>query len=224
VTSPPSPEDGGRAPAPGDGASAAPEHGGRPQSHRAGDPASVTVRRLLPPLGAVGAVVLVIVSLLFLNGRSSSPGAGPAIEQPPTTSPTPASSSPSPPAPAVTPTPAPVTPTPSVSPTAPAPPVSEPPATTAPVVAKVPVTVLNNSRRNGLGHEVAAELEAKGWPIAKVGNYRGRIAKTTVYYRPGQLPQARELAREFPQIRRLAPRFAGLPGQGLTVVVTRDWP
>jgi len=83
--------------------------------------------------------------------------------------------------------------------------------------------VLNNSRRSGLGHEVAAELRAKGWPIAKVGNYRGRVAVTTVYYLPGQLPQARELAREFPQIRRLAPRFAGLPGSGLTLVVTRDW-
>ena len=79
---------------------------------------------------------------------------------------------------------------------------NEPPATAQPVVTKVPVTVLNNSRRDGLGHEVAAEVHAKGWPIAKVGNYRGRLASTTVFYAPGQLPQARELAREFPQIQR----------------------
>jgi hypothetical protein len=90
-------------------------------------------------------------------------------------------------------------------------------------VAKVPVTVLNNSRRNGLGSEVAAQVHAKGWPIAKVGNFRGRVAETTVYYASGQLPQARELAREFPQVRRVLPRFAGLPGHGLTLVVTRDW-
>jgi len=83
--------------------------------------------------------------------------------------------------------------------------------------------VLNNSRRSGLASDVAAQLHAKGWPIAKVGNYRGRLAMTTVYYAPGQLPQARELAREFPQIERIEPRFAGLPGQGLTLVVTRDW-
>jgi len=83
--------------------------------------------------------------------------------------------------------------------------------------------VLNNSRRTGLASDVAAQLRAKGWPIAKVGNYRGRIAMTTVYYAPGQLPQARELAREFPQIERVEPRFDGLPGQGLTLVVTRDW-
>jgi hypothetical protein len=175
---------------------------------------------LLPPLAAVGSVVVVIVLLLFLNSRSSSPGAGPAIQVPrsvsPSAAPTPSvSSTPSPSAP--------VTATPTPSTTAPAPPVSEPPATTQPAVAKAPVTVLNNSRRAGLGHDVAAELRAKGWPIAKVGNFRGRIAMTTVYYAAGQLPQARELAREFPQVRRVEPRFAGLPGQGLTLVVTRDW-
>jgi hypothetical protein len=171
----------------------------------------------------VGSVVVVVVLLLFLNSRSAPPGAGPAIEVP--RSPTPgasvsATATPTP-APAASPTatPAPTQP----PPTAPAPPVSEPPATTQPVVAKAPVTVLNNSRRNGLGHEVAAELQAKGWPIAKIGNYRGRIAVTTVYYAAGQQAQARELAREFPQIQRIEPRFAGLPGSGLTLVVTRDW-
>ncbi len=83
--------------------------------------------------------------------------------------------------------------------------------------------MLNNSRRSGLAREVAAEVHAKGWPIAQVGNYRGRLAVTTVFYAPGQLAQARELAREFPQIQRIEPRFAGLPGHGLTLVVTRDW-
>jgi cytoskeletal protein RodZ len=175
----------------------------------------VTVRRLLPPLGAVGAVVLVVVLLVVLNDRSTPHDAGPAIVVP-------SSSTPS-----VAPSPSPSTsaaPSQSASPTAPAaPPASEPPATAQPAVAKVPVTVLNNSRRNGLGREVAAEVHAKGWPIAQVGNYRGRLAVTTVFYAPGQLPQARELAREFPQIKRIEPRFAGLPGHGLTLVVTRDW-
>jgi cytoskeletal protein RodZ len=188
----------------------------------------VTVRRLLPPLGAVCSVVLVIVLLLFLNSRSSPPGAGPAIQAPPSTSASAsasASPSASPSIPASTSPSAAASSAPagSASPTAPAPPVSQPPATAQPVVAKVPVTVLNNSRRTGLGHEVAAQVHAKGWPIAAVGNYRGRLAATTVYYAPGQLAQARELAREFPEIRRVEPRFAGLPGHGLTLVVTRDW-
>lgn len=179
----------------------------------------MTVRRLLPPLGAVASVVVVIVLLLFLNSRSSTPGPAPgAIEAPPSTTPTTAAP-PSPTSSASTT----VTPSPVQSPTAPAPPVSEPPATAQPAVAKVPVTVLNNSRRSGLASDVAAQLRAKGWPIAKVGNYRGRIAMTTVYYAAGQLTQARELAREFPQIQRVEPRFDGLPGHGLTLVVTRDW-
>lgn len=181
----------------------------------------MTLRRLLPPLGAVASVVVVIVLLLFLNSRGSSPGAGPAIQVPSgaTTSATAAAPSPTP-----TPTPSlSASAAPSPTATAPAPPVSEPPATTQPAVAKVPVTVLNNSRRSGLAHDVAAELRAKGWPIAKVGNFSGRVAETTAYYAPGQLAQARELAREFPQIQRIEPRFAGLPGHGLTLVVTRDW-
>lgn len=200
-----------------------PEGGARPQSHRAGEPAAATVRRLLPPLGAVASVVIVIVLLLFLNSRSSTPGPAPgAVEAPPSSTPsTAAPPSPSPsPSPSASATPS-ASPTPLPSPTAP--PVSEPPATTQPAVAKAPVTVLNNSRRSGLASDAAAQLRAKGWPISAVGNYRGRIAVTTVYYAAGQLPQARELAREFPQIQRVEPRFAGLPGHGLTLVVTRDW-
>lgn len=176
----------------------------------------MTVRRLLPPLGAVASVVVVIVLLLFLNSRSTPSGPAPgAVEERP--SPTPAAASHSPSATPSTSASA------SASPPASAPPTSEPPATAQPTVAKAPVTVLNNSRRSGLASDVAAQVHAKGWPIAKVGNYRGRIATTTVYYAAGQLPQARELAREFPQIRRVEPRFDGLPGQGLTLVVTRDW-
>jgi len=177
----------------------------------------VTVRRLLPPLGAVGAVVLVIVLLLVLNNRSAKPGAGPAIVSSPTPSASPSASA------SASASPGESSAAPSAAPTGPAPPVSEPPATTPPSVAKVPVTVLNNSRQRGLGHEVANELRVKGWPIADVGNYRGRLTATTVFYSPGQLAAAQELAREFPQIRRIEPRFAGLPGHGLTLVVTRDW-
>jgi hypothetical protein len=103
------------------------------------------------------------------------------------------------------------------------PPVSQPPATQPPAVAKAPVTVLNNSRRTGLAKHVADEVRAKGWPVRQTGNFRGRIAETTLYYAAGQLTQAQALARVMPQIKRVRPRFAGLPGVGLTLVVTRDW-
>jgi hypothetical protein len=51
---------------------------------------------------------------------------------------------------------------------------------------------------------------------------------TTVYYTPGDSAgqaAANELAKEFPQIERVLPRYAGLPPTpaGIVLVVTKDW-
>jgi hypothetical protein len=98
-------------------------------------------------------------------------------------------------------------------------------ATPSPTIApKVALTVLNNSNRTGLAKRAAAGFAARGWPITATGNVRGRFAETTVYYEPGQEESAALLRREFPAIARTAPRFPGLPGHGLTVVLTRDYP
>ena len=86
------------------------------------------------------------------------------------------------------------------------------------------MSVLNNSRRSGLAHEVAAQVAAKGWPVAKVGNFTGRVPVSTLYYAPGQLASAQRLAAAMPPIQRVRPRFSGLPTSGLTLVVTREWP
>lgn len=163
------------------------------------------------------AVVAVVVILLVLNSRpsASGPAPGAVAEQPASTS----STLPS------------ATPAASQSSTPAAPPVSQPPATQPPATAKpassqaakLPVMVLNNSRRTHLAAHVATELAAKGWPIRKTGNFTGRIRATTIYYAPGQRAAAERLAHEFGQIRRVEPRFRGLPGTGLTLVVTRDW-
>ena len=190
----------------------------RPSSHRAASPASLLIRKAMPPLTAVTAVVAVVVVLLVLNSRpsASGPGPGAVAEQPASTSSTPPAASPT----------ASGSPTPAQSSTPAAPPVSQPPATQPPAstqAAQLPVTVLNNSRRQHLAAHVAAELAAKGWPIRKTGNFTGRIRTTTVYYAPGQRAAAERLARQFGQIRRVEPRFRGLPGTGLTLVVTRDW-
>jgi len=190
----------------------------RPTSHRAASPASQLIRKATPPLAAVTAVVAVVVILLVVNSRpsASGPGPGAVAEQPASTLTTPPASN----------TASTSAPSPSQSSTPAAPPVSEPPATATPAspqAAKLPVTVLNNSRRQHLASHVAAELAAKGWPIRKTGNFTGRIKATTVYYAPGQRAAAERLAREFGQIRRVEPRFRGLPGTGLTLVVTRDW-
>ena len=190
-----------------------------PRSHRAPVPKGEAMRRLVPPLAAVSAVVLVIVLLLVLNrpGHTSNPGAsaGPAVTSPsPTVSATPSPS---------------LSTSPSIAPSArPTPqrtvPVAQPSATARPRVTKIPVTVLNNSRRQGLAARAAGQLSGGGWPIRSVGNFTGRIAESTAYYAPGQEAAAHALAHQFPAIRRVLPRFRGLPGSGLTLVVTRYWP
>ena len=92
-------------------------------------------------------------------------------------------------------------------------------------MARPAVTVLNNSRVTGLAAKAARDFEGKGWRIAGTGNLSGRLARTTVYYGAGQQDAAEELRRQFPAIVEMAPRYAGLPGDGgLTVVVTRDYP
>jgi hypothetical protein len=89
---------------------------------------------------------------------------------------------------------------------------------------KLPLTVLNNSNRQNLAARAAARYSAAGWPIRLVGSFRGRIPVTTVYYAPGQQASAVLLQKTFPAIARVRPRFAGLPGSGLTVVLTRTYP
>jgi hypothetical protein len=187
-------------------------------SHRAPVTPSEAARRLVPPLAAVTAVVVVIVLLLVLNrsGHNDSTGSalgGPAVVTSPSAT---ASRSPT-----VSPSP---TPSPSQSRIRHPAPVTEPSATATPRLVKVPVTVLNNSRVAHLAARAAAQLRSGGWPIRQVGNFTGRIAYSTAYYPPGEAKAAESLARQFPAVRRVLPRFHGLPGHGLTLVVTRDWP
>jgi hypothetical protein len=91
-----------------------------------------------------------------------------------------------------------------------------------------PLLVLNNTRQTGKAHRAAAKFRAGGWPISGTGNYRVHaIPETTVYYTSGnaqQLAAAESLRRQFPAVKRIAPRFQGLPGHGVTVVLTADYP
>jgi hypothetical protein len=87
----------------------------------------------------------------------------------------------------------------------------------------VAVTVLNNSTRTGLADRAAARFERGGWPVALVGNFRGQIPVTTVYYDPGLEVSARAFAAAFDGIVRVRPRFATLPARGVVVVLTREF-
>lgn len=100
---------------------------------------------------------------------------------------------------------------------------STPAPVPAPAAARVPLTVLNASRTRGLADRAAGAFRAGGWSVVVVANYTGPVSTTTVYFAPGQEPVARRLAAQFIRITRVLPRFAGLPGSGLTVVVTREY-
>jgi hypothetical protein len=94
--------------------------------------------------------------------------------------------------------------------------------------ARAPLTVLNNSTIRGLADQAATQVQDRGWQVAQVGNFAGRLTTTTVYYTPGDAAgeaAARELAREFPQVAQVLPRYAGLPPTpaGIVLVITKDW-
>ena len=177
--------------------------------------------RLLGGLLALAGTALLVVGLLALNGSDEAPpGAAPAPTSTASQAPTETGSPP------VSPSPSP-TPSPTTSAAA-----TVPTATTAPPspspVARAPLTVLNNSTIAGLADRAAAAAERRGWRVAQVGNFAGRLAVTTVYYTPGNAAEeraARQLAAEFPQIGQVLSRYAGLPPTpaGIVLVVTRDW-
>ena len=179
--------------------------------------------RLIGALIALVGVVLLVGGVVALGGGDSgSSGAAPA-PSPSRSAGSPSSAS----SPSVSTSGAPRTTTAPRTTVAPPPtgPSATPPQTAA---ARAPLTVLNNSTIRGLADRAAAEVQNRGWQVAQVGNFAGRLATTTVYYTPGDSAgqaAANELAREFPQVDQVLPRYAGLPPTpaGIVLVVTKDW-
>jgi hypothetical protein len=187
---------------------------------RAPQPGRLSPGRALAGAGvSVAGVVLGIGTLLWVSDDPST-GPGPVVQAPPAAAADEADAFASQPEAETAPVdpPEPV----AVAPTAAAPvaPQAAPPAPARPV--EVPVTVLNNSRIDGLADRAARRFRAAGWPVAATGNFRGTIPSTTVYYEPGQQAAARAFAARFGEVVRVRPRFATLPARGLVVVVTRD--
>lgn len=168
---------------------------------------------------ALAGVCLGIGTLLWVNG-DPGPASADAVAQELTDDPVaeaPATEEPSVPptqAPAAAPVPA------ALAPPAPAP----SPAAQAPSSPVVAVTVLNNSRRTGLADRAAQRFAAGGWPVTAIGNVRGRIPATTVYFDPGLEASAQAFAATFDGLTRVLPRFPTLPARGIVVVVTREFP
>ena len=179
--------------------------------------------------GAGVAVVGVLLGVGALLWMSEDPQSGsPVVAAAPAPADVAPGGAPPVPGPLVTPPPrvspagaAPPTPRGAAAPAAPAVAVPVMPRPAAPVPGP-PLTVLNNSRHHDLAERAAARFRGGGWPVAVTGQFTGRLRASTVYYSPGQQAVAQRLAARF-GLPRVLPRFAGLPGQGLTVVVTRDY-
>ncbi len=172
----------------------------------------------------VGALILGIVALVVIfvgikhNGHdntadvSRTPGSSAGLTTPATT---PATTS-------VTPTPTP-TPTPTRTTAKPTP---TPTRTATPAVAKVPLVIANNTNRSGLAATAESRFEAKGWKVTTLTNFTGGILSTCAYYDPSSAANekaATELQKEFPAIKRVKPRFDGLPEGPVVVVLTTDY-
>jgi hypothetical protein len=121
------------------------------------------------------------------------------------------------------------------------PPASSPPETSGPAtspaqtatseperspdeVSDLEVVVLNQTSRSGLAGSVADRLRASGWEVPAVGNFRGIVPATTVYYPAGAEADALAVARDLPTEPRVRPRFGNLSTTRLTVVVTDSYP
>ena len=163
--------------------------------------------------GAVVAVAGVLLGIGALLWATDAPSGSPTVTANQAQTTTVSSTAPSAEPTASFSAPAPLATAPSPSPT----------DTTPALAPKLAITVLNNSKVSGLADRAAKRFKAGGWPIRDTGNFTGKVTDTTVYYAPGQQASAERLQQSFSGLVRVRPRFATLPGTGLTVVLTRDY-
>ncbi len=159
----------------------------KPGSHRAQRSPWATV---VPVLVVAVAVVAVGVGVYgWLTASDDTQLATPVVtpvatspppSQTPSTTPTPSPTPSASATPSASPKPTPE-PTPSKSPK------PKPTKTATPVSRDTPVVVLNQTTITGLAAQVARSLEADGWQVVGVGNWRGNVPETTVYYLPGDV-------------------------------------
>jgi LytR cell envelope-related transcriptional attenuator len=185
-------------------------------AHRTSRAATAT---LLPSLLAILAVTSLITALYVWRGEDTKQPSAAA-----------SSGSPTPQADPTT-TPAKTTGATTTPATAPVKTTTSPPVThqakTDPAVAlraSVAIVVLNQTVRRGLAATVATRLRAKGWTVSAVGNFRGAVPATTVYYPVGKEAAANAAAKSLPTPARVLPRFGNLSENRLTVIVTTNYP
>jgi hypothetical protein len=188
----------------------------RQGAHRTG---RTFVAALTPSLLAVAAVASLITALAVW--QAEEPDRPAAVASASTRSPSPTVPTPTP------------TPTPSSTPTAEAGPSETAASESAQATesaasseapAGLEVVVLNQTSRGGLAGSVAETLRRAGWEVPAVGNFRGVVPSTTVYYPAGAEGDAMAVAEDLPTEPRVRPRFGNLSTSRLTVVVTNTYP
>jgi cytoskeletal protein RodZ len=200
--------------------------------------------QVLSSLVAVAAVVAIVAGLLVLFGTRGSdskadekpagvsapkPTSGPStvgasVPRPstkPTDAPTSApSSAPS----SEPPSTAPTQPTETTRPTETTQPIQPTqPVVTIPAEERPAIEVYNNTTRKGLADTVANRARQAGWTVAgSPDNWHGKIAESTVYYPPGMLDAANQLARDLGIGRSKGP-LDNMKKDRLTVILTSDY-
>ncbi|MCY7373529.1 MAG: LytR C-terminal domain-containing protein [Spirochaetaceae bacterium] len=171
---------------------------------------------VMPSVLAVAAVAALITSLaVWQDERADQPRAAAST--------TGRSASSSAAAPAISSAPAPATSS-AAEPTEAEPTEAEPTAAEPARGSDMQVVVLNQTSRRGLASTVAEQLRSAGWPVPAVGNFRGIVPSTTVYYPPGGEAGALAVAADLPVEPRVRPSFGNLSETRLTVVVTDSYP
>ncbi len=89
---------------------------------------------------------------------------------------------------------------------------------------KAPVVILNQTVTEGLAATFRAQLRAGGWKVPGIGDFRGNVPATTVYYPPGLKAAATALMSQFAEVGRIRPAFAGISTTQLTVILGKDFP
>jgi len=175
-------------------------------------------RYILPAVVGALVVVAVGVGIVGWSNLSGSPDAAPSntVHVSSTTHPASSATATSPSASAsASPTTSPAASA-SATPTA-----TKAPTPTRPPVVHAPAVLLNQTAIRGMAARVALRLRSLGWTITGVGNWRGRVPETTVYYPAGMEAAARSLAFDL-GVTRIHGWVRGMLPDRLTVVLTSD--
>jgi cytoskeletal protein RodZ len=198
--------------------------------------------QVLSSLVAVAAVVAIVAGLLVLFGTrghdskadepagasTPKPSSGPSTVVASVPKPSSSSTTPST-APSSAPTSEPSTQPPSTEPPSTEPPATQPtqpPATQSTIIPadeRPAIEVYNNTPRKGLADSVAGRARQAGWTVAgSPDNWHGKVAESTVYYPPGMLAAANQLARDL-GIGRTKGALDNMKKDRLTVILTSDY-